>query len=111
MLIFAHRGASGIEPENTLRAIRSALDANVDGIEIDVHQVEDKLVVIHDRWLQRTTSGNGQLKHYSFEQLRALDAGHGEVIPTLDEVLALTANKCLVNIELKGIKDIKLLFA
>ncbi|QBG35795.1 glycerophosphodiester phosphodiesterase [Litorilituus sediminis] len=110
MLIFAHRGASGIEPENTLRAIRTALDANVDGIEIDIHQVEDKLVVIHDRWLHRTTSGNGQIKHYSFEQLRALDAGKGEVIPTLDEVLELTANKCLVNIELKGINDIQVLF-
>lgn len=110
MLIFAHRGASGIEPENTLRAIQSALDANVDGIEIDVHQVEDKLVVIHDRWLQRTTSGKGQLKNYTFEQLRALDAGQGEVIPTLDEVLELTAKKCLVNIELKGINDINLLF-
>lgn len=110
MLIFAHRGASGIEPENTLRAIRTALDANVDGIEIDIHQVEDKLVVIHDRWLQRTTSGNGQIKQYSFEQLRALDAGKGEVIPTLDEVLALTANKCLVNIELKGINNIHVLF-
>ena len=35
MLIFAHRGASGVEPENTLRAIKAALDANVDGIEID----------------------------------------------------------------------------
>lgn len=110
MLIFAHRGASGIEPENTLRAIRSALNANVDGIEVDIHQVDNQLLAIHDRWLQRTTSGNGQLTQYNVAQLRKLDAGKGEVIPTLDEVLALTANQCLINLELKGINDIELLF-
>ncbi|MBL0711626.1 MAG: glycerophosphodiester phosphodiesterase, partial [Colwellia sp.] len=43
MLIFAHRGASGVEPENTLRAIQAALDAEVDGIEIDIHEVDNKL--------------------------------------------------------------------
>lgn len=110
MLIFAHRGASGIEPENTLRAIKAALDANVDGIEIDVHQVDDKLVVIHDRWLHRTTSGIGQIKHYNFTDLRQLDAGKGEKIPTLDEVLSLTSAKCIVNIELKSVDNIEILF-
>jgi glycerophosphoryl diester phosphodiesterase len=110
MLIFAHRGASGLEPENTLRAIKVALDANVDGIEIDIHQVDGKLVVIHDRWLHRTTSGKGQIAQYSFSQLRELDAGKGEKIPTLDEVLKLTAGKCLMNLELKSIASIELLF-
>jgi len=111
MLIFAHRGASGIEPENTLRAIKAALNVNVDGIEVDIHQVDGNLVVIHDRWLQRTTSGNGQIKQHNFSQLRELDAGKGEKIPTLDEVLALTAGKCLVNLELKGIENVDLLFS
>jgi len=111
MLIFAHRGASGVEPENTLRAIQAALDAEVDGIEIDIHEVDNKLVVIHDRWLHRTTSGQGQIYHHNFSHIRSLDAGNGETIPTLDEVLALVAGKCTLNIELKGIQNIALLFS
>jgi glycerophosphoryl diester phosphodiesterase len=111
MLIFAHRGASGVEPENTLRAIKAALDANVDGIEIDLHEVDGKLLVIHDRWLHRTTSGTGQIYHHNYEHLRSLDAGHGEIIPTLDEVFTLVAGKCKINLELKGISNLKLLYS
>jgi glycerophosphoryl diester phosphodiesterase len=110
MQVIAHRGASGHEPENTLRAIRRALTAGVDGIEIDLHQVEGKLVVIHDRWLQRTTSGKGQISDHKFEHLRGLDAGKGEIIPTLEEVFQLVAGKCFINIELKGVQDLSLLF-
>jgi glycerophosphoryl diester phosphodiesterase len=111
MLIFAHRGASGVEPENTLRAIQAAIDADVDGIEIDIHEVDNKFFVIHDRWLHRTTTGNGQIYQYKYEQLRNLDAGLGEPIPTLDEVLSLVAGKCIINIELKGVNNITLLFS
>jgi len=111
MLIFAHRGASGVEPENTLRAIQAALDADVDGIEVDIHEVDNKLFVIHDRWLHRTTTGNGQLSHHKYEHLRSLDAGLGETIPTLDEVLSLIAGKCTINLELKGVNNIQLLFS
>jgi glycerophosphoryl diester phosphodiesterase len=111
MKIFAHRGASGTEPENTLRAIKVALDMNVDGIEIDIYEADNKLFVIHDRWLHRTTSGNGQISHATTEHLRSLDAGLGERIPTLDEVLLLIAGKCIINIELKGLNNIKLLFS
>jgi len=110
MLIFAHRGASGTEPENTLKAIKSALAMKVDGIEIDVHQVENKLVVIHDRWLHRTTTGMGQLQNYSVSSLKTLDAGDGEQIPELNEVLALIAGKCIINIELKAINSRQLLY-
>jgi len=111
MLIFAHRGASGVEPENTLRAIKAALDANVDGVEIDLHEVDGKLLVIHDRWLHRTTSGTGQIFQHDYEHLRSLDAGQGETIPTLDEVFALVAGRCKINLELKGINNINLLYS
>jgi len=111
MLIFAHRGASGVEPENTLRSIRTALVAEVDGIEIDIHEVDGKLFVIHDRWLHRTTSGQGQIFNYDYQYLRSLDAGDGEVIPTLDEVLQLIGGKCTINIELKAVKNLTLLFS
>lgn len=111
MLVFAHRGASGTEPENTLRAIQAALDAKVDGIEIDIYQADNKLFVIHDRWLHRTTTGVGQITQHNTAYLRSIDAGLGEKIPTLDEVLSLVAGKCIINIELKGVKNIDLLFS
>jgi len=111
MQIFAHRGASGVEPENTLRAIQSALDSNVDGIEIDVHEADGRLWVIHDRWLHRTTSGIGQITDHTANYLRSIKAGESETIPMLDEVLALTSGKCIINIELKGINQLSLLFS
>lgn len=111
MLVFAHRGASGTEPENTLRAIKAALDMNVDGIEIDIFEADNTLFVIHDRWLHRTTTGMGQIYHHKTAYLRSLDAGLGEKIPTLDEVLSLVAGKCILNIELKGVANIDLLFS
>ena len=110
MLVIAHRGASGHEPENTLRAIKKTLEANVDGIEIDLHQIEGEIIVIHDRWLHRTTSGKGQINEHTFNDLRNLDAGKGEFIPTLLEVFATVAGKCFINLELKGIYDLELLY-
>lgn len=110
MLIFAHRGASGHAPENTLKAIQIALDMDVDGIEIDVHEVGGQLVVIHDRWLQRTTSGIGNIQRISFDYLRGLDAGDGQQVPLLEEVLEKIAGRCLLNIELKGVVTITTLF-
>ena len=111
MLIFAHRGASAEAPENTLRAIELALAQQVDGIEIDVHQVERELVVIHDRWVHRTTNGSGQLSDYRFSELRQLDAGQGQRVPTLWEVMQLIDGQCRLNIEVKGIQDVDLLFS
>lgn len=109
MLIFAHRGASADAPENTLLAIKTAIDQQADGIEIDVYQSEKTLIVIHDKWLHRTTNGQGQLSLYSFKQLRELDAGGGQKIPTLQEVLQLVGGQCQINIELKGISELSLL--
>lgn len=101
-MIIGHRGAAGLEPENTLRSFARALDIGVDAIELDVYCIDDRLVVIHDDTLERTTNGLGNVMAASFDTLRKLDAGMGERIPTLDEVLALTAGRATVNIELKG---------
>lgn len=106
MLVIAHRGASAIAPENTLMAIEKAIDMGVDGIEIDVHGVDDEVIVIHDRWLHRTTNGKGRISDLSFAELRKLDAGQGQQIPTLWEVMALVGGRCSLNIELKGISDV-----
>ncbi len=101
-LIIGHRGAAGLEPENTLRSFARALRIGVDAIELDVYCVDGKLVVIHDDTLERTTNGRGDVMAMSYDALRRLDAGNGERIPTLDEVLDLVAGKVTVNVELKG---------
>lgn len=107
MKIIAHRGASGHEPENTLKAIQTALDMKVDAIEIDIHLVEDQLIVIHDRWLQKTTNGQGRITDKGFAEIRQLDAGKGQQVPILWEVLSLIGNQCELNIELKSLKTAK----
>ncbi|MDR6983195.1 glycerophosphoryl diester phosphodiesterase [Rheinheimera pacifica] len=103
MQIIAHRGASGEYPENTLLAIEQAITQGADAIEIDVFAVQGELIIIHDHHLTRTTNGTGSIYQYSVEQLMQLDAGRGERIPTLWQVLQLLHNTRLwLNIELKG---------
>ena len=102
LLCIGHRGASGSEPENTLRSVRRAIEIGVDGIEIDVQLADGELLVIHDSTVDRTTNGTGAVARKSFAALRALDAGAGEQIPTLREVLEAVDRRCLINIELKG---------
>ncbi|HWB60056.1 MAG TPA: glycerophosphodiester phosphodiesterase family protein, partial [Chthoniobacteraceae bacterium] len=85
-LCIGHRGAKGLEPENTLRSIRRALDLGVDGVEIDAWFVDGEVIVIHDDTLERTTNGHGLVQEQTFDYLRSLDAGKGEKIPTLREV-------------------------
>lgn len=102
MKIFAHRGVSGHFPENTLLAIQAALDCHAYGIEIDVFALDGELIVIHDRQLQRTTKAAGNIEDYTLAQLQQLDAGVGQRIPTLWQVLRLIGNRCVLNIELKG---------
>jgi glycerophosphoryl diester phosphodiesterase len=101
-LCIGHRGAGGHEPENTLRSIRRALELGADGVEIDVRLVHGELLVMHDAKLDRTTNGRGYLVRKSLAALRALDAGKGERIPTLREVLETVDRRGFVNIELKG---------
>lgn len=103
MQVFAHRGASGYKPENTLISFKKALSMGIDMIELDVHLTADgHLVVIHDETVDRTTDGTGQVAEYSFSQLRQLDAGKGQKIPLLSEVFDLVNKRVPINIELKG---------
>jgi len=100
--IIGHRGAAGLAPENTLPSFQRALDLSVHGVELDVHWVHGKLLVIHDDTLERTTNGRGALNDHSLVALRGIDAGDGAPIPFVEEVLALVGGRALVNIELKG---------
>ncbi len=107
--IFAHRGASGYAPENTLEAFRLAMEQGADGMELDVHLTKDgEVVVIHDETLDRTSNGHGNVRDYTLEELKKfsfhnhMEKYQGVQIPTLKEVLNLVKNSCMkVNIELK----------
>ena len=108
--VIAHRGFSGAAPENTLSAVRAAIEIGADMVEIDVTLSGDgKIVVIHDETVNRTTDGEGEVADTTLADLRLLDAGSwfdprfaGERIPTLDEVLAEVEGRILLNIEIKG---------
>lgn len=104
LLCIGHRGASGHAPENTLLSVRRALELGADAIEIDARLVHGHLLVIHDNRLERTTNGTGALTDHSFESLRSLDAGRGEQIPILEEVVELVAHRVQLVIELKGLR-------
>ncbi|ARD23828.1 glycerophosphodiester phosphodiesterase [Shewanella japonica] len=101
MLIFAHRGASGYEVENTLAAMEKALQLNVQAIELDVYNVEGELYVFHDRRLENKTSGKG-LVHLSRKETINKAKIKQHSIPTFWQVMSLINGRCIVNIELKG---------
>ncbi len=101
-LCIGHRGFPGAAPENTLRGFELAISAGADALELDVQWVDGGLIVIHDDELDRTTSGTGRVDTATLAHLRSLDAGGGERIPLLEEVLDLVAKRLPVNIELKG---------
>lgn len=77
VLNIAHRGFSGRYPENTNIAFAKALtEGYCDGIEVDVHMTKDnKVVIIHDSKLDRTTTGTGYIKDYTLDELLEFDAG------------------------------------
>ena len=102
MLVIAHRGASDHAPENTLLAIDKAIAMQADAIEVDVFWADGELILLHDRWLQRTTNGHGRVDRLSLTRLRQLNAGKGQQIPTLYECLRQINGRCDVNLELKN---------
>ena len=84
----AHRGASGLYPENTLLAFEHAVETGVDVIELDVQLTRDgELAVIHDARLERTTDAAGWVRDHTAAQLRQADAGLGQRVPLLSQVL------------------------
>lgn len=107
--IIAHRGASGLAPENTLAAFQQALDIGVDMIELDVHlSQDDSLIVMHDNTVNRCSNGEGEIQNLRYAYIAGLDAGswfntqyQNERIPTLSQVLQLVNGKARVLIELK----------
>jgi glycerophosphoryl diester phosphodiesterase len=102
MILMGHRGAAALAPENTLLSIATAMEIGVNAVEIDVHLSKDKeIVVIHDATVDRTTNGTGAVSRYALNELKKLDAGKGETIPTLQEVIDFIHGKVRLVIELK----------
>lgn len=108
--VIAHRGFSGEAPENTLVAIRRAIDVGADMVEVDVTMTRDgHVILLHDETLKRTTNGKGKPFKKSLAKIRRLDAGAwfapefaGERIPTLAETLKIVKDRVLINIEIKS---------
>ena len=107
--VTAHRGAAAIEPENTLRGFRYALGLGAHRVELDVHLSHDnQLIVMHDANVERTTDGSGAIAQMSVAEIKQLDAGQGERVPTLQEVIELfqehwqNGGESKLQIELKG---------
>ena len=108
----AHRGAAGdgLAPENTLAAFEKAIQIGVDAVEVDVHAtLDNRVIVIHDATLDRTTDRFGVVKEMTFDEIREADAGswYGaqyseERVPALEEVLDLARHRALVLIEIKA---------
>ncbi len=107
--VIAHRGASAHAPENTLASFQLAVDQKADAIELDVRLSKDgQIVVFHDREVDRTTDCQGNLKNFSLNELKTMDAGsyfdqkfNEERIPTLLEILSIFEESALLNIEIK----------
>lgn len=107
---YAHRGASGYYPENTMLAFERAIELGASGIETDVQLTKDgHLVLIHDERLDRTTDAIGYVKDYTINEIRSMDAGRykdksfkGVTIPTAEELIELAIEKnIIINFELK----------
>lgn len=102
VLRIGHRGAAGHAPENTLAAIQKGIALGVDFIEIDVRRTADGvLVALHDETVNRTTNGKGRVDRLSLRDLKSFDAGKGEHIPTLEEVLKTAEGRTGLMLELK----------
>ncbi len=109
-LVWAHRGASGYAPENTLEAFQKAIDLNADGIELDVQMTKDgQLVIIHDETVNRVSDTSGWVKDFTYEEIKKLNVNkkfpeYGKVtIPTLEEVyLLIQDTELVINVELKN---------
>ncbi len=101
-LLIGHRGARGLAPENTLLALDAGIGAGCLWLEFDVQRhPAGHLFLLHDLTLDRTTSGKGVATECDWYELRMLDAGGQQHIPTLDEALDLIDQRARVNIELK----------
>ncbi|MGK2964024.1 MAG: glycerophosphodiester phosphodiesterase, partial [Tepidiformaceae bacterium] len=105
-LVIGHACAAGEAPANTLAGVRACLESGAAAMEIDVRLSADNVpVLLHDETLDRTTNLSGPVRSYSLADLQSADAGGGEHVPALAEVLDLVAGRMAVFCELKATVD------
>jgi len=103
ILIIGHKGASSIAPENTLKAFQKAIELKADYVEFDIHITKDgEIIIIHDSDTFNATGVKGLIKDMNLDQIKNLDAGEGEKIPTLRELISITQKKMGLQIEIKS---------
>ena len=103
ILIIAHRGASSIAPENTLKAFQKAIDLNADFIEFDVYKSKDgELVIWHDAEISQKDGQMSFIKDLKLEKLKSIDVGEGEKITTLGEIIEIAKGRIGLQCEVKA---------
>lgn len=107
--ITAHRGASGLAPENSMASVVLAMKIGANFSEIDVQETADgQLILLHDNSLKRTTNRGGNIWDLKLSDLQGVDAGSwfspqfaGEPVPTFEQIIDAVMDKMKLNIELK----------
>ncbi|MHA1472613.1 MAG: glycerophosphodiester phosphodiesterase [Promethearchaeota archaeon] len=103
ILIIGHKGASAITPENTLKAFQKAIELEADYVEFDSHLTKDgEIVIIHDADTFNSTGVHSLIRNTNLEEIKKLDAGEGEQIPTLQELIAIAKGKIGLQLEIKS---------
>ena len=103
IIIIGHKGASAIAPENTLKAFKKAIELKADMVEFDIHKTKGgEIVIIHDSDTLSITGVQGLIKEMTLEEIKKLDAGEGEKIPTLLELIKVAKEKVGLQIEIKS---------
>ena len=104
MLIIGHRGAAGLEPENTIRSFLKAAELKVDMIEMDLRESKDgQVIIFHDHILQRLFGINKAVKHLTVAELKEISVARE--IPTLDEVLATIKSDLQLDVKVHGLEE------
>jgi glycerophosphoryl diester phosphodiesterase len=114
ILVCAHRAYHKFVPENSLASIQQAIDTKIDIVEVDVNTTKDGiLVLMHDNEIDRTTNGKGYISNYTYAELQQFSLTfNGEItnhkIPTLNQVLSLSKDKIILNLDIKRVDVSKL---
>jgi glycerophosphoryl diester phosphodiesterase len=109
ILVCAHRSFHTNAPENSLQSVKNAILAKIDIIEIDVRTTKDSvLVLMHDKDIDRITTGKGLIKNYTFSELQQFnlkmkDSVTLDKIPLLEDALKMAKGKVIVNLDLKAV--------
>lgn len=106
VMVVSHRADWRNAPENSLQAIQNCIDMSIDMVEIDLKKTKDgHLILMHDKTIDRTTTGKGKPQEYTLEEIRQFRLRNGashktsHVVPTLEEAMTLCKGKILVNID------------